>query len=95
MKKKGKGKTRNTWGKTKERKGKKTKASSKESDFTCFNAMKMFVSKIKKASNLVRQAKRIESFLKITNNKLAKVGNKYVNHCFLIISSYNIAERGF
>ena len=85
-KKKAKGKKlkaqkRKTWEKSKRKKGKKTKATSKERHgpayyFTCFNAIKEFVSRMKKASNLVKQAKRIESFRKITNNKLAKVGNK-------------------
>ena len=71
--------------KTKEKKGKKTKAwkkgkkgTSKERHgpayyFVCFKAMKKFVSKMKKASNSIRQAKRIESFRQIIKNKLAKV----------------------
>ena len=79
--KKLKAKKRKTWKKSKKKKGKKTKATNKERHgpayyFTCFNAIKEFVSRMKKASNLVKQAKRIESFRKITNNKLAKVGNK-------------------
>ena len=41
--------------------------------FTCFNATKWFVSKMNKASNLMRQAKRIGQFQNIINNKLAKV----------------------
>ena len=41
--------------------------------FICFNAIKKFVSRMKKASNLIRQAKRIETFLQVINNKLAKV----------------------
>ena len=85
-KKKGKGKKlkaqkKKTWEKAKKKKGKKTKVTSKERHgpayyFICFNAIKEFASKMKKASNLIKQAKRIESFRKITNNKLAKVGNK-------------------
>ena len=77
--KKLKAQKRKTWEKSKKKKGKKTKATRKERHgpayyFTCFNAIKEFVSRMKKASNLIRQAKRIESFRKITNNKLAKVG---------------------
>ena len=79
--KKPKAQKRKTWEKAKKKKGKKTKARSEERHgpayyFICFNAIKEFASRIKKASNLVKQAKRIESFRKITNNKLAKVGNK-------------------
>ena len=44
--------------------------------FNCFNAAKRYASKLKKASNLMRQAKRIIQFRQITNNKLAKVRNK-------------------
>ena len=41
--------------------------------FNCVNAIKTFFSRIKKASNLERQAKRIKDFLKIIDKKLAKV----------------------
>ena len=41
--------------------------------FSCFNATLLFVSKMKKASNLMRQANRIGQFQNIINNKLAKV----------------------
>ena len=57
------------WGKRKKMKGRHGPAYY----FSCFDAIKKFVSRMKKASNLVRQAKRIESFRKITQNKLAKV----------------------
>ena len=75
------GKTRNRKkkvGKTFEKKKDKKRENRKERDdptyySTCFDASKMFVSKMKKASNLIRQAKRIGSFRQITKNKLAKV----------------------
>ena len=41
--------------------------------FVCFDAIKRFVSRMKKASNLIRQARRIETFKKVIKNKLAKV----------------------
>ena len=78
-------KTKNKIRKKKKIKGEKQKARKKRKNnrnkerhgpayyFVCFDSMKMFVSRMKKASNLIRQAKRIETFEQITNNKFAKV----------------------
>ena len=81
QRKKKAGKTRNRKKKvekTRKKKKDKKRENRKERDdptyySTCFDASKMFVSKMKKASNLIRQAKRIGSFRNITKNKLAKV----------------------
>ena len=73
--------------KTKDRKGEKAKARKKRKNsknrgrhgpayyFNCVNNIKSSVSRMKKASNLIRQAKRIEAFRQVIINKLAKVGN--------------------
>ena len=82
-----KNKTCRCWRKTKVIKGKKSQDKAREKRkykrnkgrhgdayyFNCFNAATKFVSRLKKASNLLRQAKRIIQFRQITNNKLAKV----------------------
>ena len=66
--------------KTRKRKGKKSRGNRKRKGkhgpayyFNCVNDIKTFVSRIKKASNLDRQAKRIEAFRIIANKKMAKV----------------------
>ena len=76
------------WEKTNDRKGEKAKAKKKRKNntnkgrhgpayyFNCVTHIKTFVSRMKKASNLIRQAKRIKAFREVINNKLAKVGNK-------------------
>ena len=48
----------------------------------CVDAMKSFASRIKRAGNLNRQAKRIESFKNTSDNKLLKVA---------FINSYNMS----
>ena len=66
--------------KTKKRKGKKSRAGWKRNGkhgpayyFNCVIDLKTFLSRIKKASNLERQAKRIEAFRILADKKMAKV----------------------
>ena len=66
--------------KIKKRKGKKSRGERKRNGkhgpayyFNCVTDIKTFVSRIKKASNLDRQAKRIEAFRILADKKMAKV----------------------
>ena len=61
--------------KGKKQKNKKVKHARQETiNFSsCVDIMKNFTSRIKKASNVERQAKRIETFKNITEKKILKV----------------------
>ena len=49
---------------------------------SCVDVMKKFASRIRKAANLERQAKRIESFKKINEKKVLKVTRSYLSCSF-------------